>query len=232
MADIYEITRRQLYILVAAATVLSIILVIFGFVLGRNIVIPQRLPSPVVYSGQGSDPLADEAVQNLRVANTTTSSAKPFVDDEGLSFYETLDVGENTKDGKRSSVTTEQTLEETRKQARQSVNTETTVSSVPTVKPTPTPDLLELTGDTFKKAYVVQVSSVKRKAFADETVTKLKKKGFPAYISKIKFNTGIVNYRVRVGPFVHQKGANQIGEKIRKEMHLSPLVMTIRNSKK
>jgi len=228
MADIYEITRRQLYILIAAASILSILLIILGFVLGRTIVLPERIPAPVTITEDNYDSVENSEIKGLKKSNQGTSSKKPFVDEEGLGFYDKLKV-DDEKPAEKETVNISKPLAETIPSKSPEKTEVTTTKKVP---PTPTPDLFTLAGPNFKKAYAVQVSSVKRKSYAEETKKKLEKTGFPVYISKIKFNTGIVNYRVRVGPYLNQEAAVKIREEIRKKHHLSPFVKTVNDGKK
>jgi len=231
MADIYEITRRQLYILVGAGTVVSILLIMLGFVLGRNFVMPEQFSSAREIAGisslESSDENMSEEIKKLRISNDGRSSEKPFVNDEGLSFYEKLKV-DTSKDIEEEK--TEKTKTETGTKVE--INQKFTEAKLPVPTPSPVADPYATAKPDFKKAYVVQVSSVKRKEYAEETLAKLQKLGYPAYISKIKFKTGIVNYRARVGPYSNRATADKIAARIRKQRHNSPLVMTVKNGER
>lgn len=229
MSKVYEITRKNMCILVAAATVLSVLLVIFGFVLGRNIAIPEPFPSVDtitggVDAGSGDAELPEE-IRSLRTSTGDDTSGKPFVDNEKLSFYDTLDLdGETERQdvGKGASEGEVRDLKKT-------VSRQENGTPVPIATASPTPDPFATASPDFDTAYVVQVHSVRNRKYAEKARDDLSRKGYPSYISKIRFNTGIINYRVRVGPYAERDAADTIKERIRREFHQSPLVMVVRD---
>ncbi|MCD4655128.1 SPOR domain-containing protein [bacterium] len=232
MAEIYEISRRQFYVLIAVAILLSVLLVMLGFVLGRNIILPDRFPTTdELTSNISKDGTVSEEIKNLRQSTKDDSSKDPFVEDEGLSFYTKLNIESDADSATDKTITIEKSFSEAEKE-RKDNRRKPSVSDVPLATPSPTPNPFATAKADFKKAYIVQVSSVKKKVYADETLKKLLKLNYPAYISKIRFNTGIVNFRVRVGPYTERSAANKIGEQIRKQLHLSPLVMTVKNGER
>jgi cell division septation protein DedD len=170
------------------------------------------------------------AIDTLKESNSNADSAEPFVEDEGLSFYSKL-KNRITEDDETDTVTHSEKFSETKES---DVPSETRVhesaAPIPTASPTPNPFATAQPG--FKNGFIVQVSSVRKKAYADETLKKLTDNGFPAYISKIRYNTGIVNYRVRIGPYTNRKAANTIEDRVKKELHYSPLVMQISENNK
>lgn len=234
MSDSYIVSRRTLYILIASAAILSILLVMLGFVLGRNVSIPEPFPSVDQLAGDVSTVTSEdelpEEIRTLRKSGGGETSGTPFVDNEKLSFFEKLKIDdEPEKDADASESETEP-----RAQQSETASEETTVvtSALPTPVPTATPDRMALAGSDFKKAYVVQVHSVKNKAWAEKARRDLERSGYPAYISRVRFKTGIVNYRVRVGPYLDRQAAETIKEQIRREFHQSPLVMTVVDGQK
>ncbi|HPQ40930.1 MAG TPA: SPOR domain-containing protein [bacterium] len=235
MSDTYVITRRNLYILVASAAVLSILLVIFGFVLGRNVSIPEPFPSVdqltgEVASGLSEDELPEE-IRSLRKSSGEDTSGQPFVDNEKLSFYDTLKIDDEPD----ADDTVEKPDSEPRTMPEVSIRTDDktiVTSAIPTVPPTATPNALATAGPDFSTAYVVQVHSVKNKAWAEKACDDLERRGYPSYISRVRFKTGVVNYRVRIGPYLEKEAAEMVKERIRKELHQSPLVMTVRDGQK
>jgi cell division septation protein DedD len=62
--------------------------------------------------------------------------------------------------------------------------------------------------------YVVQVSCVKSKSFAEKMVANLKKKNFPAYVAEVQNPTPVLSgtyYRIRIGSFSGYSSAKSFG---------------------
>ncbi len=74
-------------------------------------------------------------------------------------------------------------------------------------------------------SWVIQVGSFSEKNKAYKLRDKLRKSGFSAvFIEKFKHN-GVLNYRVRMGPFISRDKAKVVGNKIRAKYSIKGLVM-------
>lgn len=179
MAESYELTKQHLYVLITVAVLLAGLFTAFGFVLGRNVQIPETFPSPeelteqVVYDDETTK-LPTE-IENLQKSNTD-SSTKPHVPNEDLTFYE-----------KYSSKTPSPVT----------VMVETL--STPTPPPKFTAQPLPTQVPNLKKGYAIQAVALIQKSNADATVNKLKAKGYPAYIVPKQMKGKKSIYQVRVG---------------------------------
>lgn len=83
------------------------------------------------------------------------------------------------------------------------------------------------TGDL--SAWVVQLGSFKQKSNAEKLLKKLKAEGYSAFIETINGASGSV-YRVRVGPEMTQKKANNIRQRIAKKHAIQGKVMRYRGT--
>ncbi len=209
MSGPIELSRNNLYILVAVSVFLAILLVILGFVLGQVIVIPEPFPSAQDLADQVE--VVDEVVMLPEEIEKLSrkqegSSGSPNVPEEGMTFYEKLVVA------------TPSPAVDVHVETFEMVTRTETASGVE-IPATPTPD--------SGKRFIVQVSSVKNKSYADELESKLKKKGYPAYISRFEFKNKRVNYRVRVGPYPTRDQAVETRLKLEKQERLAPVVYKI-----
>ncbi len=73
---------------------------------------------------------------------------------------------------------------------------------------------------TKENPYAIQVSTYKEKNNAHNTLSSLKKKGFPAYIFTGKNKKGELLYYVRIGPFSLESNTQRVQEKARQLVSL------------
>ncbi|MBN1296164.1 SPOR domain-containing protein [bacterium] len=247
MPEPFEITRRQLYSLVAAGIFIALLCLAAGFVIGKNSTFPQPFPTVEEIARRvPEDATEDDLPEELRQLRRTSpdeTSGKPFVKNEGHSYYNLLKLGERTDTGPSEQTDSGGTVPPPPDDSMVTVQSvlpsidsagNTVESQNPAKAPVPdaTPDPKATVGPDFEKAYVVQVHSVKKMKFAEDAKKKLVDKGFPAYVSKIRFNTGITNYRVRVGPYADKTTADSVSDAVIKTFHWSPLVVTVKNGEK
>lgn len=232
MAEIYEITRRHLHILIVSAAIIIVLVLMLGIVVGKNISLPHQFPAVediAQKAGGNRQPGETEEIKNLRSASGE-SSTKPFIEDEGHTFYEKLSDSEKTD----STTTVVESFNPLDSAAETSVTE--SISGLPVSSPgtaeVPTPDVLATAPPDFKLAYVIQTSSVSNRSFAEDSVKKILAMGYPAYISNVTFRTGKENFRVRVGPYEDKGIADEICRRIKADLNTSPLVMIVKNGER
>ncbi|MBN1879145.1 SPOR domain-containing protein [bacterium] len=226
MAESYELTRRHLHIIVVSAVIIIVLVLMLGIVIGKNISLPQKFPSAEdLAQNISNDPnkLGSAELKNLR-STSDESSTKPHVEDEGYSFYEKFSQSEQTE-STTTVVESFSALQTQTPKVDMDPAVDTGDQSLPA---SPTPDIYATAPPDFVLAYVVQTSSVGNREFAETSVRKLLKKGYPAYISKIKFKTGKENYRVRIGPYESKAAAEEIFKRVKAELKNTPLLMTVK----
>lgn len=75
------------------------------------------------------------------------------------------------------------------------------------------------------KVYAIQTGAMKDRALADASVSKLKKKGYSAYISSSESSGKVIWYRVRLGTFSNREEASTEARKIEKNEGISATVV-------
>ncbi len=105
-----------------------------------------------------------------------------------------------------------------------------TVAQAKPIPPVKTKVPVEVSKKPVKKqtggtSWVIQVGSFSDKAKAYKLRDKLRKSGLASvFIEKFKHN-GVLNYRVRMGPFISRNKARVIGNKVRAKYNIKGLVM-------
>jgi DedD protein len=94
-----------------------------------------------------------------------------------------------------------------------------TTSAAAPAKPGPTPKAVAPTAGTF----TIQVGAFKDKASADSVVSRLKGKGFAAYVSSPGAAEGLFN--VRVGSFAGRADAEHVQGRLRDEEKFKPFIV-------
>jgi cell division septation protein DedD len=236
MPEDNRITRNQFNILLVTGAITIILTLLLGITIGKNMNLPQRflpaadLSKNVERKGESIDSM--DEISSLP-ARQNQSSVKPHVDDEGYTFYNAMTDTEGVETpgtktiiesfsnlSKTSEVTSSETEDKTKPPDSAPLPTHTL----------PTPDPYATANPAFTEAYAVQMSSVSNRKYAENSVKEFHRKGYPAYISKVQFNTGRTHYRVRVGPYTTRETADNIMHKLKEETKTTPLVMTLRNS--
>lgn len=75
------------------------------------------------------------------------------------------------------------------------------------------------------KVYAIQTGAMKDRSLADAAVSKLKKKGYSAYISSSESSGKVTWYRVRLGTFSNREEASTEARKIEKNEGISATVV-------
>jgi len=74
------------------------------------------------------------------------------------------------------------------------------------------------------KAWVVQIGSFGKEDNANSLVRKLQDMGYPAFIERLKQDSGVV-YRVRIGPELLRSDASALKEKLEREVEMEGIVV-------
>lgn len=74
------------------------------------------------------------------------------------------------------------------------------------------------------RAWIVQLGSFSSEKNAQELNTKLRGKGYTAFVEPLKQKSGVI-YRVRVGPELLRSDADKVRDKIKKSMQMDGLVI-------
>lgn len=229
MDDKERITQAQLNILIISSAVTLIMVFLLGLVIGKNMNLPERSHSPKMTARQalqnGLTPEKNPEIDALPT-RSAPSSNQPHIPDEGLQLYETAEERTPTPDAGRTTTVEPFVPIQTPTPDRPN---RSDVSAGTAASPTQQADFYALADEGFDTAYAVQMSSVANRAYAENSVTQLVSKNYPAYISKIQFSTGRVHYRVRVGPYVHREAAESINRRLSDELKVTPLVMELSN---
>lgn len=88
----------------------------------------------------------------------------------------------------------------------------------------PVPVQSEDTSARSMSAWVIQLGSFTSQVNADGLVRRLQNEGFPAYIEQVKAETGTV-FKVRVGPELSRKDAEDIQRNLKSKMNLDAIIM-------
>ncbi len=190
MAESYELTKQHLYVLITVAIFLAGLFTAFGFVLGRNVQLPESFPSPEelteqVVIDEDATQLPTE-IENLMKSNTDSSS-QPHVPNEDLTFYEKYTA-------------------KTPSPVTVMVETLNTPTPAPKFTAQPLPTLVP----NLKKGFAVQAVALTQKSNAEALVKKLKAKGYPVYIVPKQMKGKKSIYQVRVGLYPTEADAEGI----------------------
>ncbi len=217
MNENYEITKQQLYILIAASTFLACLFILLGIVIGKNYDLPRSTPSDremaeriEVKDGEVilPDELAEIAVRRDAV------SKKPHVDNEEYVFYEKMNIRNEEEETEDKDVPDDTDFSE--KVERLAAEPEV-VDDEPPSEPEINHELSE--------AFAVQVGAFTKEESARKTHDDLKSKGYYVNIFPKRFKSGNVVHQVRVGRYATQKEAETVKKKLEKEEHLSTWIV-------
>ena len=212
MNENYEITKQQLYILIAASAFLACLFVLLGIVIGKNYELPRPAPSAKeiaekmeVKDGEiiFPDDIPDISVQH------PSASKKPYIENDEYVFYEKMKSEEI--------------------QGKESVNDDLVTNAQPMI------DRSEMVSkqtredpvvnEKLNEAYAIQVGAFTNKSSADNTTEDLRNKGYYVNIFPKKFKSGNVVHQVRVGRYRTKIEALKVKEKLEKEEHLSTWIV-------
>ncbi len=219
MAESYEITKHQLYILIISGVCLAVLFIVLGFVLGRNVQIPEPFPSVEEIAGSSDENMSQwtEVIQDVP-KSTKDSSESPHIPNENLTFYDQF-----SKNTPPPPTPTEPPQTSTTVESYAAMN-----AAKPTVAATAVPEIPPTAAITDSAVgFSVQLSANKRKEFADELKDGLVKKGYPAYVSKQIFKNKNVSYRVRVGPYSTKAEAERIASQLEKNERIVPWIVQV-----
>ena len=203
-----QLNGKQLVFLFMAATVVSVVIFLFGVLVGRG-VRAERVPSladagvaaPADTMPQQPAPTPTQAPAG---SDPTAASPPPAVDD--LSYFNRLD---------KPSPAPEQLKAPASRSAP-----EQPAPAPP--KPSAAPAAVAGANDPGERLWAVQVTALNVRTEAEAVARQLSSKGYEAYV--VLPTDGTTMYRVRVGKFKTQREAEPLKARLEKEEQLKPWI--------
>ena len=115
---------------------------------------------------------------------------------------------------------------ETKVESKTEIKTEVKPAAAPKPQHTPKPTVADTVPKTTQaEAWVVQVGSFSSNDNAKALRDKLRKLGYTSFVEAVKGQDGMV-YRVRVGPELTRKSAEQLSQRLSKDAEVKGLVQS------
>jgi DedD protein len=227
-----QLNGKQLVFLFMAATVVSVVIFLFGVLVGRGVraeragaagdttalnavttaeTTPQQLPQAAAPPPAGSDP--------------TAATPPPAVDD--LTYFNRLEKpnqpAEELKPApeKPAAAPAGQAARATPLSERPAA-----ASAAPAARATQTPAAREpasLPAEPGGQGYALQIAALRDRNEADAIAKRLESKGYAAYVLAPASGTPAV-FRVRVGKFKTRRDAETVSAKLQKEEQFNPWI--------
>ena len=237
-----QLNGKQLVFLFMAATVVAVVIVLCGVMVGRGV--PQRAGdlTEVPIETASIDPTVLPPSTTSSSSSSSSSTAAPLTAAETLTYTERLEeptpAAETLKAPKETATATssvpaaaaEPAADKPRPVAAAPAPAPPRPAPIAAAKPVPPPPApvaaTEPAGapSTALRAggFVVQVAAVKERGEADTIARRLSSKGYPAFVTTAP--GGVQMFRVRVGKFPDRREAETIAGRLEKEEQFKPWI--------
>jgi cell division septation protein DedD len=211
-----HLTDKQLVFVFMAATVIAVVVFLFGVLVGRGV---QRARGPIADAelAGAADVVPDGAAEEPPAAVGASRSGSSGAGPADLSYAEPLgktQPGERLKPAPPSADGTPAVT------APPDVPGEPVAPVPASATPAPAPP-----AEPAAVRYTVQVEAVRQREEADAIVKRLKAKGYDAYVFVPKDGDSLGVFRVRIGSFRDKRQADLLAERLlREEKRYKPWV--------
>jgi cell division septation protein DedD len=211
-----HLSDKQLVFVFMAGTLAAVVFFLFGVLVGRGV---QQARGPITDGGMAAatEVVPDGASGEPAVADGAPRSGSGGSGDDGLSYPERLG-----KTPPAEQLTSAQPPADQRTR-------DTAPPEVPAEPLAPPRDAAAPPAASVAPAspalWTVQLAAVKRREEADAIVTRLKTKGYDAYVFVPDGGDAVGGFRVRIGSFKDKRQANALAESLlREEKRYKPWV--------
>lgn len=219
-----QLSGKQLVFLFMATTVVSIVIFLFGVLVGRG------TPLGAIGSGAGNETVQPDATFDPRVDETPAApQSNTPTSVEGLSYPDRL----QGSDREPAPVAPAEASADAPPQAPPAVTTEAqSVPTPPPAQPTPPVETAKAAPAATRDAqsapaasggFTVQVTALKTKADADAIAQRLQGRGYRAYVVAPE-GGGQVIYKVRVGMNMDRPEAEAVMARLKTEEKFQPWI--------
>jgi septal ring-binding cell division protein DamX len=227
-----QLNGKQLVFLFMAATVVSVVIFLFGVLVGRGVKSDRAVPAENVAGTvipESTTPPGPAGASIPVDSDPTKAAPPPAVDDGGLSYFNRLEKANPPEDLKP--VPERPAAQAPARTAHAPTPAAAPVAAVPrpaapiaavpkaaaprqeaAVAPAPAVD-----------GYAIQVAALREPGEADTIAKRLVSKGYGAYVLTPPDGTPNV-YRVRIGKFKTRREAEAIASKLQKEEQFKPWI--------
>ncbi len=216
------------FFLVGSLGVISLFFIV-GIWIGKSL---NAVPSDIIkeeYVTQRDFPESDDSDKDVDIDDETVidiskeGGEKPSYDfQKSLGDEEIIPLKES---GKSKKVREKKSKNRTIKAKKEIDEFAVKKKAAPKIAVTRVKEVKKKSGSKKKGGYTVQVASLKSDKAALKLVSKLERKGYPAYFIAIDLGDKGVWYRVRVGNFLERDDADTVVAKIQKQIKLKGLVV-------
>jgi DedD protein len=205
-----QLNGKQLVFLFMAATVVSVVIFLFGVLVGRGVRVERSGVAEAAAGGIAAETVPQQPPQTTAstpAGSDPTAAAPPPATQDDLSYYKRLEKpqppAEELKPRKKEATDPTPTAGR---------NPAPSTSSAPKTQSAPGGD-----------GFAVQIAALNVRSEADAIAKRLTSKGYAAYVVPPPDGTPTI-YRVRVGKFPTRREAETIAAKLQKEEQLKPWV--------
>jgi cell division septation protein DedD len=216
-----QLNGKQLVFLFMAATVVSVVIFLFGVLVGRGV----RAERGAIADLSVASSVAETTPQQPAVApapppagsDPTAAAQPPAAEKEELTYFDRLEKSKPAKEELKGS-----------RQSPSQSQLAAKPAAEPKAPPAPTPAPARAVADASASepggsGFAVQIAALNVKSEADAIAKRLSSKGYAAYVLSPASGSPSV-YRVRVGKFSTRREAESIAAKLQKEEQFKPWV--------
>jgi cell division septation protein DedD len=209
-----QLNGKQLVFLFMAATVVSVVIFLCGVMVGRG-VRPERSATaaelssvePVAALPEAPPEAAPRNPKQPAITTADPTAAPPPLVNDQLTYHDRLEGPGAPAEHLKAAPIPEKTSPKVQT-PRHAPKAEKSAAATP-----------EPAGDGF----AVQITAVRERGEADGIVSRLKNKGYPAYVIEPPRDSPAV-FRVRVGKYRNRHDAEQIAGRLEKEEQFKPWI--------
>lgn len=215
-----QLTGKQLVFLFMATTVVAVVIFLCGVLVGRGVRAERAVMDASAAAAQGGTETPPPAA-----APATQSSEPSPATGEDLTYAKRLqgdDPREQLKAGGQAAAPPDTTAEPpTPTESAEPKPQQATPAPAQPSAPAPAPASPRAAG---ASGWVVQIAALRDRGAAVQIVQRLSRKGYQAFIVEPTRGAPAPGFRVRVGPFLDRREAEQASRRLEREEQFKPFI--------